>query len=79
MVIDRADAYAQAVANAFQKKTGVHVEVAHLSTGPPIAKIEAEKDNPLRQRPRRPQQSHSGATPPRELGAVQGSMCLPQS
>lgn len=46
LVLYQASGYAQAVANAFQKKTGITVDVVHLATGPLAAKIEAEGKYP---------------------------------
>lgn len=46
LVIYAAEGYDQAMANAFQQKTGIKVELSDMSTGPLIAKIQAEKSNP---------------------------------
>lgn len=46
LVLYQAAGFAQAVATAFEKKTGVKVDVVHLPTGPLAAKIEAEGKYP---------------------------------
>ncbi len=46
LVIYAAEGYDQAMATAFQKATGIAVKLDDLSTGPLVAKIEAEKNNP---------------------------------
>lgn len=46
LVIYAAEGYDQAMANAFQKQTGIQVELSDMSTGPLVAKVEAEKANP---------------------------------
>jgi iron(III) transport system substrate-binding protein len=42
LVLYEASGYAPAVAAAFEKKTGIRVDIVHLATGPLAAKIEAE-------------------------------------
>jgi iron(III) transport system substrate-binding protein len=46
IVLYSAIGYAQQVADAFTKKTGIPVKVVDLSTGPLVAKVQAEKQNP---------------------------------
>ncbi len=46
LVIYAAEGYDQAMATAFQKATGIQVELTDMSTGPLVAKVEAEKNNP---------------------------------
>ena len=46
LVIYAAEGYDQAMATAFQKATGITVKLEDMSTGPLIAKVEAEKNNP---------------------------------
>ena len=46
LVIYEASGYAQAVASAFSKKTGITVDLVHLATGPLAARIEAEGKYP---------------------------------
>lgn len=46
LVIYAAEGYDQAMATAFQKATGITVQLDDMSTGPLVAKIEAEKNNP---------------------------------
>ncbi len=45
-VLYSAIGYAQAVADAFTKSTGIPVKLVDLSTGPLVAKVQAEKQNP---------------------------------
>ncbi len=47
LVIYAAEGYDQAMASAFQQKTGIQVELTDMSTGPLVAKVEAEKAHPL--------------------------------
>jgi len=46
LVVYSAQGYDQAVVDAFQKATGIPTKLADLSTGPLVAKVEAEKQNP---------------------------------
>ena len=46
LVIYSAQGYDQAEATAFQKATGIKVELSDMSTGPLLAKVAAEKQNP---------------------------------
>jgi iron(III) transport system substrate-binding protein len=46
LVIYAAEGYDQAMANAFQQKTGIQVKLSDMSTGPLVAKVEAEGSNP---------------------------------
>ncbi len=46
LVIYAAEGYDQAMANAFQAKTGIQVKLSDMSTGPIVTKIEAEGNNP---------------------------------
>lgn len=46
LIIYAAEGYDQAMATAFQKATGITVKLEDMSTGPLIAKVEAEKNNP---------------------------------
>lgn len=46
LVVYAAEGYDQAMATAFQKATGITVKLEDMSTGPLIAKVEAEKNNP---------------------------------
>lgn len=45
-VLYSAIGYAQPVVEAFTKATGIQVKIVGLSTGPFIAKVQAEKQNP---------------------------------
>jgi iron(III) transport system substrate-binding protein len=38
---------ARAILEAFTKSTGIQVQFVHLSSGPALARLEAEKDNPM--------------------------------
>lgn len=46
LVVYSAQGYDQAEATAFQKATGIKVELSDMSTGPLLAKVAAEKQNP---------------------------------
>lgn len=46
LVIYAAEGYDQAMANAFSKATGIPTQLKDMSTGPLIAAVEAEKNNP---------------------------------
>jgi len=46
LVLYAAVGYDQDVANLFQKQTGIQVKLSDLSTGPLVAKITAERNNP---------------------------------
>lgn len=46
LVFYSAQGYDQAEATAFQKATGIKVELSDMSTGPLLAKVAAEKQNP---------------------------------
>ena len=46
LVLYSAQGYDAAMAQAFQKATGIHVTLVDNSTGTIIAKIEAERSNP---------------------------------
>ena len=46
LVIYAAEGYDQAMATAFQQKTGIRVKLSDMSTGPLVAKVEAEGSNP---------------------------------
>jgi iron(III) transport system substrate-binding protein len=46
LVLYSAQGYDQAEAAAFQKATGIRVYLSDMSTGPLLAKVEAEKQNP---------------------------------
>lgn len=46
LVIYEAEGYSNAMAQAFEKKTGIQVSVVHLATGDLVAKIQAEGSNP---------------------------------
>jgi iron(III) transport system substrate-binding protein len=46
LVFYSAQGYDSAEAAAFQKATGIHVELSDMSTGPLLAKVQAERDNP---------------------------------
>ncbi len=46
LVIYAAEGYDQAMATAFHKATGIAVKLDDMSTGPLVAKIQAEKNNP---------------------------------
>ncbi len=46
IVLYSAIGYGQAVADAFTKSTGIPVKLVDLSTGPLVAKVQAEKQNP---------------------------------
>lgn len=46
LVVYSAQGYDQDVVDAFQKATGIETKLVDLSTGPLVAKVEAEKQNP---------------------------------
>jgi iron(III) transport system substrate-binding protein len=46
LVLYSAQGYDQAEATAFQQATGIKVELSDMSTGPLLAKVQAEKQNP---------------------------------
>lgn len=46
LVFYSAEGFDSAIAKAFQKKTGIKVKMVDMSTGPLLAKVQAEKDNP---------------------------------
>ncbi|MCL6596879.1 MAG: extracellular solute-binding protein [Firmicutes bacterium] len=46
LVFDSAQGYDQAEATAFQQRTGIRVELSDMSTGPLLAKVTAERENP---------------------------------
>jgi iron(III) transport system substrate-binding protein len=46
LVFYSAQGYDQAEATAFQKATGIQVQLSDMSTGPLLAKVEAERQNP---------------------------------
>jgi iron(III) transport system substrate-binding protein len=46
LVLYSAEGFDQDIATAFEKKTGIKVKVVDMSTGPLLAKMQAEKTNP---------------------------------
>lgn len=46
LVFYSAEGFDSDIAKAFQKKTGIKVKMVDMSTGPLLAKVQAEKDNP---------------------------------